>query len=142
MQVIELKTLIDITNTKVIRPVQGSQLELDQQRNFITLTQCIELRSIIHYEIGPVCEKVDIRSLGFGNAYKGRQNVWTFRFVPDRESVYLDADGNSIGSLINDLHEVPVIKNLSETINIVKAYFDLKDEALQNTVITASQGQI
>ena len=78
MEIIEIKTLIDITNTKVIRLNQGSQFELDQNRNFITLMQCIELRSIVSYDITPVIEKIDIKSLGFGTAYKGKQNVWTF----------------------------------------------------------------
>lgn len=135
MDVIEIKTLIDITNTKVIRLSQGSQLQLDQNKNFITLTQCVELRSIVHYDQGPIVEKVDIKELGFGSAYKGKHHVWTFTFSPDRKQVYLDNEGNAIGLLIDDLHEVPIIKNLTESINIVRAIFDLKDSATKNTII-------
>lgn len=142
MEIIEIQTLIDITQTKVNRLNQGTQLELDQNKNFITLSQCIELRSIVHYESGPSLEKVDIKSLGFGTQYKGKQNVWTFRFSPDRSGVYIDDKGDNLGFLINDLHEVPVIKNLTETINIDKAVFDLKDNQYKNTLIKAIQGTI
>jgi hypothetical protein len=140
MQTIEIKTLIDITNTKVIRPNQGTQQALDQQRNFITLNQCVELRSIISYEQAPIAESVDIKSLGFGTNYKGKQKVWTFKFSPDRDNAYFDGHSNTVGTLIEDLHEVPVIKNLTETVNIDKAIFDLKDPLLKNTIITATPG--
>jgi len=135
MEVIELKTLIDITETRVVRINQGTQLELDQNRNFITLKQCIELRSIVHYDAGPYVENLDLKSLRFGTAYKGKQNVWTFIFTPDRETVYQDSLGNPIGFLVEDLHEIPVIKNLTETINIIKPIFNTKDEEYRNIVI-------
>jgi len=142
MQTIEIKTLIDITNTKVIRPNQGTQQELDQQRNFITLNQCVELRSIISYEQSPQTESLDIKSLGFGSNYKGKHKVWTFKFSPDRDNAYFDGQSNTVGTLIEDLHAVPVIKNLTETINIDKAIFDLKDPLLKNTIIRATPGTV
>jgi hypothetical protein len=140
MEIIEIITLIDITRTKVTRANQGSQLELDQHKNFITLTQCIELRSIVYYENGPECDKVDIKSLGFGTAYKGKQNVWTFRFTPDRTGVYKDQSGDNLAFLVNDLHQVPIIKNLTETVNIERAIFDIKDSQYKNTIIKALPG--
>lgn len=136
MEIIQIKTLVDITNTKVIRANQGSQLELDQNRNFITLCQCVELRSVVSYDAGSVISSQDIKSLGFGSAYKGKHTVWTFRFSPDRAGAYETEQGNRIGSLLNDLNEIPVIKNLTETINIDKAIFDLTDIVHKNTVIT------
>lgn len=142
MEIIEIKTLIDITQTKISRLNQGTQIQIDQQKNFITLSQCIELRSIIHYDDSPKVEKVDIKHFGFGTEYKGKHNVWSFRFNPDRLGVYIDDKGNDLGLLINDLHEVPIIKNLLETINIDKAVFDLKDSRYKNTIIMASQGTI
>lgn len=134
MEYIEIKTLIDITKTKALRPNQGTQLEIDQYKNFITLMQCIEIRSIVEYNNAPVVEKLDLKSLDFGAAYKGKQNVWSFKFRPDRSGVYMLED-NIIGLLFNDLHQVPVVKNLTETINIDKAIFDLKDTQFKNTSI-------
>ena len=140
MDIIEIKTLIDITNTKVNRPNQGTQLEVDQQRNFVTLNQCVELRSVVFYNNKPSCETVDVKDLGFGSVYKGKHKIWTFIFNPDREGVYRDDSGNEIGFLLEDVHGVPVIKNLTETVNIDKAIFDLKDSKFKNTIITALPG--
>lgn len=139
MDFIEIQTLIDITHTRVIRANQGTQLQLDQYRNFITLMQCAEIRSIISYELAPQLEEVDVKGMGFGNVYKGKHKVWTFRFVPDRQDVYLDGD-NPIGFLINDIDGVPMIKNLTETINIDKAIFDCSNFATKNTIIMAHLG--
>jgi hypothetical protein len=141
MQVVEIQTLIDITNTKVIRPRQGSLQEHDQYRNFITMKQCVELRSIISYDTDPRKDVIDIKNLGFGTKYKGKHTVWTFRFSPDREGVYLDGF-DPVGCLVEDLHEVPVVQNLTETINIHTAIFDLKDPEYKNTVIKALKGTI
>lgn len=140
MEFIEIQTLIDITMTRVTRLSQGTQLQLDQQRNFTTLAQCIELRSIVSYDLGPTCEKIDIKNLGFGTNYKGKNLIWTFRFRPDRSMVYVDDSGNPLGHLIDDLHEVPIIKNLTESINIDKPIFDIKDERFKNTIIKALPG--
>lgn len=142
MQIIEIQTLIDITNTKVTRLNQGTQLQLDQNKNFITLLQCIEIRSIISYDTKPQIEEVDVKSLGFGSAYKGKQTMWTFRITPDRIGVWTDDNGDEIGELIGDLHEVPVIKNLEETVNIERAVFDCKDGKYKNTIIKALKGVI
>lgn len=142
MQIIEIQTLVDITNTKVTRLNQGTQQQLDQNRNFITMMQCIEIRSVVQYDTPPQTETVDIKSLGFGTAYKGKQTVWTFRITPDRVGVWEDGEGNPIGELIGDLHKVPVVKNLLETINIDKAIFDCKDSQYKNTIIKALQGAI
>lgn len=137
MEQIEIKTLIDVTNTQVQRPTQGTQFEQDQNRNFITLLQCLEIRSIVSYENKPTCELVDIKGMEFGSTYKGKQMVWTFYVQPDRDSVYLDSTGNKVGTLLDDLHEVPVIKKLNETVNIDKAVFDTKDSSFKNTIIKA-----
>lgn len=142
MDIIEIQTLVDITNTRVARPNQGTQLQLDQNRNFVTVTQCAEIRSIISYDGKPTVEKVDIKGMGFGSAYKGKQNVWTFRFSPDRLDVYKDESGNKAGLLITDLDGVPFIKNLTETVNIDTAIFDLSSSDHKNTIIKALQGTI
>lgn len=140
MNTIEIKTLIDITNTRAVRPNQGTPEQLNQYRNFTTLCQCAEIRSIMSYDQDPQVEKVDVKKLGFGSIYKGKHLVWTFRFTPDRADVYLNNSGNPVGSLEADLDQIPIIKNLTETINIDKAIFDLKDDQYKNTIITAHPG--
>lgn len=142
MEIIEIQTLLDITRTGVTRPNQGSQLSLDQNRNFTTMMQCVEIRSIVSYDTEPTVEKTDVKGMEFGSAHKGKQQVWTFRFTPDRPGVYVDPENNPVGCLISDLHAIPMIKNLTETINIDKAIFDLTDPVNKNTTIKALKGVI
>lgn len=137
METIKIKTLIDITKPNVHRPGQGTILEQNQYKNWITLQQCIGLRSIISYDQYPEVEQVDVKGMGFGNKFKGKQRVWTFTFYPDRTGAYMDNNGNSIGLLLNDLHQVPVIEKLTETINNIKAMFDLEDLQNKNIVISS-----
>jgi hypothetical protein len=139
MQTIEVKTLIDITNTGVRRPNQGSQLELDQHKNWTTLNQCIEMRAIISYDYSPTVETIDIKSLDFGKNFKGQHRVWTWRFSPDRWNVF-DGNNTPLGGLINDLDQIPVIKKLTETINIDRSVFDLSDPKLKNTILKIVTG--
>jgi hypothetical protein len=139
METIEIKTLIDITNTNRTRPNQGSSLEYDQYRNYTTLMQCIGLRCIVTYDENPNMETVDVKNMGFGSAYKGRHNVWTFRVRPDRQSAFMD-DNDPVGLLKNDMHEIPIIQKLTETINIDKAVFFTYESQYKNTIITAILG--
>lgn len=137
MELIEIKTLVDITNTRVVRANQGSQLELDQNKNFITMLQCAEIRSIVSYDTPPTVDTVDVKGLGFGSDFKGKHRVWTITVRTDRDGVYLDDEGNPVGQLINDLNGVPVIRSLTETINIDMAVFECKNAISKNTIITA-----
>lgn len=141
MEIIEIKTLVDITNTKVSRPNQGTAQEYDQFRNFTTLMQCIGLRCVVSYDDSPNVEEINLKGLGFGSAYTGKHRVWTFTFRPDRISSYED-EGNPVGLLVHDLHEIPIIKNLLETINIDKAVFFTYESQYKNTIIKAHQGTI
>jgi hypothetical protein len=131
MNIVEIKTLIDITNSGVERAHQGSQLELNQNRNWTTLSQCIGIRSIIEYYNSPTVETVDVKGLGFGANFKGKHQVWTFRFETDRPEVF----GVDCELLIEDMDQVPVIKKLTESVNIDMAVFDTKSPALKNTII-------
>ena len=138
MEIIEIKTLIDITNTNLKRPNTLADLESNQYRNWTTFLQCIGLRCIISYDKNPAVATVDIKDLGFGSKYKGKHAVWTFRFTTDRDDSYQHED-NQIGLLINDLHQVPIMEKLNETINIQKAVFDLTSKDWCNTVVTLQE---
>ena len=60
MEIIEIKTLVDVTKPEnIIRLGQGTELEQNQYKNWITLQQCIGLRSIIEYDSLPKVEKID-----------------------------------------------------------------------------------
>lgn len=136
METIEIKTLVDITNSGARRANQGSQKEVDQYRNWTTLNQCIEIRSIISYNSSPTCETIDLKGQGFGTEYKGKQKVWTWRFNPDQAEAF----GAGLDLLTADLDKVPFIKNLDETVNIEQAVFELTDSAKKNTILTLITG--
>jgi hypothetical protein len=142
METIEIKTLIDITKPEISRAGYGSDLEQNQFKNWTTLQQCIGLRSNIEWDNPPSVEIADIKGMGFGNRYKGEHKVWTFKFHTDRSSAYSDDDGNLIGLLLDDIDQVPIIQNLTETINISKAVFNLNNPQYRNTIITATIRQI
>lgn len=139
MDVIEIKTLIDVTDTQVVRINQGTLLEIEQYKNFNTLRQCLEMRSIILYDKSPTVESVNVDALNFGSEYSGTHKIWTFTFSPDRPGVY-STDKDIIGLLIDDIYAVPVILNLTETINTHRAMFDTKDSRYKNTIIQALPG--
>jgi hypothetical protein len=139
METIEIKTLIDITNSGVRRANQGTQQQLDQYKNWTTLNQCLGIRSNIEYDSLPTVETTDVKGLGFGAEFKGKQKVWTWRFQPDRSRAFSNND-NIIGTLLEDLDQVPVIKKLNETVNIDRAVFDISDSATRNTIVTIIPG--
>jgi hypothetical protein len=135
MNIVEIRTLVDITATGVGRPYQGSQIELNQNRNWTTLNQCIGIRSIIEYNATPTVETIDIKGLGFGSNYKGKHKVWTFRFETDQPDVF----GDEFSLLIEDMDQIPVIKKLTESVNIDTAVFDTKSTDFKNTVVRQPQ---
>lgn len=132
MEVIQIRTLVDITCTGIVRPGLGTQLELDQHRNFTTLLQCLELRSVISYNQPPIMEHAVINTYGFGYEFRSKHNVWVFTFIPDRTGYYTSDDGNPVGLLLEDLHNVPVVTNLTETGLVPKHIFDTKDARFRN----------
>jgi hypothetical protein len=136
MEVIEIKTLIDITNTNVRRINQGTQQQLDQFRNWTTLLQCIGLRSNINYDRDPRVQTLDVKGLGFGSKYRGRHQVWTFQFRPDRPDTFAN-ESEAVALLERDLDKIPMILNLTETINTQSAVLDTSDESFANTVVKA-----
>ena len=136
MEVIRIQPLIDITNSNIRRINQGSQQQLDQFRNWTTLLQSIGLRAVIDFDRDPTVETVDVKGLGFGTNYQGTHQVWTFDFRPDRATAFADKN-DPVALLKIDLDKIPIILNLTETINTEQAVFELVDAKSKNTVVKA-----
>lgn len=134
MEKIQIKTMIDISNSGIFRYSYEKQLEYNQYKNWTTLLQAIGLRCLISYDENPTCAVEDMRAQGFGMKYKGEHNVWTFTFYPDIDRAY-STEIDPVGLLLEDLHQVPIIKNLKETINMNNAVFDTGTRQWCNTVI-------
>ena len=117
-------TLVDITQTGVIRDHAGRELERNQQRNWETVLQCIGLRAQpidIHAMHGPI-EAEDLGSYEFGEMFTGKHRVWAFHFVVEHPGVF--ARGNDPLYYLNEsVDEVPVITYLTETARFLLPIF-------------------
>lgn len=133
-------TLVDITETKVYRHQDTNPMAKSQQQNFLTLLQTIGLRVNPAYTHSPVCEETDVSQYSFGSAYTGSHNVWTFEFSIEYADGFTDELGDEAGLLIKDLHFVPVIAELAETINIRLPVFDTVSSDYRNTIIYPQAG--
>jgi hypothetical protein len=112
----QIVTLIDITRTNPTR-AETDQYLLAQQANFNTLLQSIGLRSNVEWAVDPV------ESLGsLPYPLEGKANYWTWTFEVERDQVFAK-DGNPVGLLLDDLHGVPVIGQLNNSVDIDPAVF-------------------
>ena len=112
----QIVTLVDITRTNPTRAETDQHL-LAQQANFNTLLQAIGLRANVSWDIDPVESS---GSLPY--PLEGRANYWTWTFEVERDQVFAK-DGNPVGLLLDDLHGVPVIGQLNNSIDIDPAVF-------------------
>lgn len=136
MQRIKIQTLIDVTCSSAKRAGQGDTVEVNQYRNYTTLLQAIGLRANVYFEEPPACVVAKVNGGMFGTEYDNKKHaMWTFEFTTDRDDVYNDKD-DELHLLKEDLHNVPVIKNLTETINTDKNVFDLKSQKYRNTIVS------
>ena len=134
MQRFIIQTLIDITETKQYRHQPGEELAKHQQQNFSVLLQTIGLRANPIFNQGPRVEEQDLRDFYFGSAYQGSHNVWTFTFDIEYLGAFSD-QYSDMGLLTRDLHFVPIITGLNETINTKLAVFDTSSSDYRNTVV-------
>jgi hypothetical protein len=112
----QIVTLVDITRTNPSRSETDQHL-LAQQANFNTLLQSIGLRSNVEWTIDPVeCEG----SLPY--PLEGKANHWVWTFEVERDEVFTK-DGDPVGLLLEDLHGVPIISQLNNSIDIDPAVF-------------------
>lgn len=122
----QLLTLIDITQTRA-RKGDDSFLQ-KQQQNYLTALQTISMRANPEIRTSPIYEDKDIKGLGFGTAYKGKQRVWKLNFNFEFDN------SHSVETLTFDFNLVPVIKNLNETVDLKDAAFITSSKELNNIV--------
>ena len=98
-----LTTLVDITETKARRG--DDKFKLGQQANYMTMLQTAGLR-INPNPISLKHNKDDVKGLGFGTAFNGKQSYWTFKFNFETEA------GLNLDLLQQDFDLVPVLSGL------------------------------
>ena len=139
MQNFTLLTLIDISENKQYSKEPGKEKQHHQQQNFVMLLQTIGLRVNPLYNNSPKVEEVNLKDYHFGSAYRGQHNLWTFNFSIEYDGGFTDKLGRPEGLLLDDLHFVPVITGLDETIEMSLAVFDTQNTELRNTIVYYNQ---
>jgi hypothetical protein len=94
---IQIRTTIDITDTGIRRPENGTEKQFNQYRNFMTFHQVLGLRSIFEIVEQPKLDK----------------DTWVMVVETDRDGVYATTD-DPLGLLKEDLHQVPILTGLDE----------------------------
>lgn len=121
----KLITFVDITRSQPSKDETDS-LKIRQQSNFNSLVQAIGLRSNIEWNRDP--KKSDGR---LPEGIEGKAVHWIWEFDCEREDVFLK-DNDPTALLKEDLHGVPVVDNLENSIELNPSAFQTKN-GNQNT---------
>jgi hypothetical protein len=133
-------TLIDITKTDAVRHYDKGMFEKEseyeilrnQHRNWQTIIQVISLRTQPMYLSEPVMtvgQELD----DFGTVFD-KGTYWTFQFGVEGEDIF-DLPTQPGKVLLDDLHNVPVVVNLTEDVIIKPAIIDTLNVDTKNTLI-------
>lgn len=126
--VYNIYTTVDITPTGInatnTTQFDDYQLKRNQQRNFDTLCQVISLRSNIHNTSVLTYQYHNTPESGYGIRFTDPNlpeyiTIWQLKFFCDRQMVF----GENHEALYNDLHMVPVVPALTETVPQYPPYF-------------------
>ena len=142
-----IHTLVDITDNgnlkksfpfktdsgDVIHDKNSLVIAKNQNSNFATMVQLLQMRGNITWEIPP--QRLELQSLGnhgFGSFYEGKHTSWHFQFFVEQVGVYGD-NIEPTGFLIDDFHNVPIISFCKETATFPLSTFDTQNHQTINT---------
>jgi hypothetical protein len=139
-------TLVDITDNGSLHKqfpfkTQGGELIHDRQtlitaknqnNNFNTMLQLLQMRSNITWEQPSMKIHNTLGNSGFGSAYEGKHMSWHFTFFTEQNAVYGDPE-NPTGQLIQDFNLVPIINSCKETATFPQSTFITQDSKTINT---------
>ena len=149
MHTFAIHTLVDITENGVLKaefPFKTKSGELvddansmntarNQQANFTTLIQMLQIRGNIVWEQSPIRIHENITNWRFGSVYEGRHMIWTFVWQTEQQDVYAK-DGNIVGQLMEDFDQIPVVNFCKETATCPASAFITQDPQTINTYFT------
>ena len=141
-----LHTLVDITENGSLKntfPFKTKSGELihdkdrltiakNQQLNFTTLLQTLQLRGNILWEHPPIKIHENIANMRFGTDYSGKHFVWNFVWQVEQQDLYVK-DQDRYGQLKDDFDIVPVINFCKETATFPASAFITQDSRNINT---------
>jgi hypothetical protein len=146
-----IHTLIDITengNLKqafpfktltgdVIHDKESLAIARNQNSNFATILQLLQMRANITWETPPEKINQTLGNLGFGSAYEGKQNTWHFQFFTEQAGIYGD-DKNPCEHITGDFELVPIVNFCKETVTFPRNTFITADPKTINTYFSYS----
>ena len=149
MYTFTVHTLVDITDNGVLKgdfPFKTKANELvhnkeslfiarNQNSNFATLLQILQMRGNITWENPPEKTHDLIANTKFGTTYEGEHKSWKFTFQVEQEDVYGDTSTKNIGELVEDFNLVPIITFCKETATFPCNTFITEDDRTINTYI-------
>jgi hypothetical protein len=118
----QIITLVDITRSNPDRS-ELDKIKLGQQANFNSLLQAIGLRANVTWEQDP-----EMKDGRLPHPRTGKANHWIFEFDTERELLFYKDDNDPTGLLVDDLHGVPIIDQLNNSIDIHPSIFATKGE--------------
>lgn len=111
----EVHTLVDITKTNITSANDVNLVkQRNQQRNWETLTQVLNLRTQIFNLTDPVIKVCHMSQMNFGQEYVGEYKVWSCKFDIEHIDVFGD-EKNPVKFLSHDFDKIPIIAQLDET---------------------------
>jgi len=116
-----ITTLVDITRTNVFKE-EVDEHQTKQQANFDSLRQAIELRSNVYWNQDPLALEGTLPE-----PFNGRAAYWVWEFETEREDLFLK-DGDPVALLKDDLHGVPIIAGLDETVDLYPPAFKTRGD--------------
>lgn len=114
-------TLVDITKSNPSR-TELSHLKRSQQDNFNSLIQTIGLRANLSWNIDPMMKEGRLPL-----PFEGKGAYWEWEFEVETRDVFLK-DIDSIGLLLEDIHGVPIVDGLNNTVSFDIPIFNTKED--------------
>ena len=151
MYTFTVHTLVDITDNGVLKgdfPFKTKANELvhnkeslftarNQNSNFATLLQVLQMRGNIVWETPPEKTHDLIANTKFGTTYeKGKHTSWKFTFQVEQEDLYGDTSTKNVGDLVEDFNLIPIMTFCKETATSPSNTFITEDDRTINTYIT------
>ena len=110
----------------MIEDKQTLKTARNQNSNFNTMIQMLQIRGNITWEDDPVRIKHDLSTTKFGMYYEGHNTSWHFKFFTEQTDVFGDQQ-NPTEQLTEDFNLVPVLTECKNTAHFPIQTFITKD---------------
>jgi len=104
----------------------------NQNSNFSTMVQLLQIRTNITWEKPPMRINDTLGNSGFGSFYEGSHNSWHFQFFVEQTGIYGD-ETDPVLELVGDFHQVPIVSFCKETATFPFSTFDTQNLNTLNT---------